>query len=97
MRKIEREKKTVRTMIEHYSRYKLKQKDIPEEYQRLAEYACKRLERCKFGDNKTACKKCPIHCYAPREREMIRKIMRWSGPRMLLFSPISAIRHLLNR
>ncbi|MDD7317298.1 MAG: nitrous oxide-stimulated promoter family protein [Prevotella sp.] len=95
--KIEREKKTVRMMIEHYSRRKLKQENVPEEYLRLAEYACRRLDRCRFGEQKTSCKTCPVHCYAPHERDMIRQIMRWAGPRMLLFAPIAAIRHMLGR
>ncbi|MBO5824973.1 MAG: nitrous oxide-stimulated promoter family protein, partial [Prevotella sp.] len=42
-----------------------------------------------------SCKKCHTHCYAPKEREAIRRIMRWAGPRMLLYAPVAAIRHLL--
>ena len=97
MTKIEREKKTVRKMIELYCRHRLKQDTMPEEYQRLAEFACRRLDHCKYGDNKSACKNCPTHCYAPKEREQIRKIMRWAGPRMIFYSPIDATRHLFNK
>ena len=54
MSRIEREKQTVRKMIELYCRHRLKQVNIPEEYQHLAEFACRRLDHCKYGEKKTA-------------------------------------------
>ena len=96
MSKIQREKQTVRKMIELYCRHHLKQDTMSDEYQHLAEFACRRLDHCKYGEQKTACKDCPTHCYAPKEREQIRRIMRWAGPRMIIYSPIDAIRHLFN-
>ena len=96
MNKIDREKKTVCLMIRLYCRHKLKEKDMPDEYLQLADYAC-RLDRCKFGEKKTTCRKCPVHCYAPAQREKIRAVMRWSGPRMLFYAPIEAIRHMIDK
>lgn len=93
--KIEREKDTIRFMIDLYCRKKLKTKCIPEEYKELTEYALQRLDRCKFGDKKSSCKKCPIHCYKIDKRQEIRMIMRWAGPRMLYYAPIVAIKHLV--
>ncbi len=97
MTRIEREKQTVRKMIELYCRHRLKTDTIPEQYQHLADFACRRLDHCRYGENKTACKDCPTHCYAPAEREIIREVMRWTGPRMVIYSPIAAIRHLFNK
>ncbi len=97
MNRIEQEKETVGKMIELYCRHRLKADTVPEEYQHLAEYACRRLDHCRYGENKTACKDCPTHCYAPAEREQIREVMRWAGPRMLLYSPKDAIRHFWQR
>ena len=97
MGRIEREKQTVRKMIELYCRHHLKQDTMTDEYQHLAEFACRRLDHCKYGEKKTACKNCPTHCYAHNEREQIRKIMRWAGPRMIFYSPIEAIRHFIHR
>ena len=94
MTRIEREKQTVRKMIELYCRHHLKERTMPEEYQHLAEFACHRLDHCKYGEQKTACKDCPTHCYAPKEREQIREIMRRVGPRMILYSPKDAIIHI---
>lgn len=62
--------------------------------QALLDYAHKRLEHCKFGEDKPSCARCPVHCYKPAMREQIRQVMRYSGPRMLLHNPIMAIRHL---
>lgn len=97
MNKIEKDKRIVRQMIALYCRHHLGEATVPERYQRLADYACRRLDGCKFGDKKKACKYCPIHCYAPKQREEIRKIMRWAGPRMIFYSPKAAIMHLLGK
>lgn len=93
MKKIDREKKTVRMMIELYCRHHLHQKSLSPDYQQLADYAWQRLDHCHFGENKPVCKACPIHCYAPKEREAIRKVMRWTGPRMMIFAPKAAFIH----
>lgn len=60
----------------------------------LAEYASQRLSRCRFGAQKPTCARCPVHCYAPRQREEIIQIMRYAGPRMLLHHPVWALMHL---
>jgi hypothetical protein len=93
MNRIDREKKTVQMMIEIYCRRHLKQTTIPEEYQQLIAYAHNRLSHCRFGENKNVCKKCPIHCYAPKERQQIREVMRWVGPRMMIYAPKETIIH----
>ena len=36
-----------------------------------------------------------LHCYKPDMRERMRKVMRWAGPRMILYDPIEAIKHLI--
>lgn len=62
----------------------------------LLRYAHARLDHCPFGEKKSACKECTVHCYKPVMRERMRQVMRFSGPRMLLYAPWQAIRHLLN-
>ena len=95
--RIDREKRTVSRMITLYSKHKLGMKEIPSELHELEEYAHQRLSRCKFGEHKPSCKRCPVHCYNPVMRQKIREIMRWAGPRMLLYDPIAAIRHLIGK
>lgn len=96
-KKIEKEKEVVRLMIKLYCHKRLKLPYIPEKYAELTEYAIRRLDMCKFGNAKTSCKKCPIHCYKKDKREEIREIMRWAGPRMIFYAPTAAIKHLFGR
>lgn len=60
----------------------------------LLEYAHARLSNCPHGEGKKSCKLCAIHCYAPEYKERIRIVMRYVGPRMIKYHPVSAIRHL---
>ena len=105
--RIEREKQIVQKMIAIYCRHHLKQApaaegtgpeaSTAEEYQQLAEYACQRLDHCRFGEQKPVCEKCTVHCYAPKERQLIKEVMRWVGPRMMLYSPKDALFHVFNK
>ena len=87
----------VRKMIGLYCRHRLHQDTLPEEYQHLADFACRRLDHCRYGEKKTACKDCPTHCYAPKERAQIREVMRWVGPRMTFYSPKDAVVHIFQK
>lgn len=46
-------------------------------------------------DPKPACKHCPQHCYAPAYRAQIRKVMRYSGRRLILSGRLDYLWHLL--
>nr|WP_246021822.1 nitrous oxide-stimulated promoter family protein [Paenibacillus zeisoli] len=63
----------------------------------LHEYAMKRLSLCQFGEEKSTCVECPVHCYKPKQRLQIKEVMRYSGPRMLMSHPVLAIWHLLDQ
>lgn len=63
--------------------------------QELADYARLRSEKCPFMETKTFCANCKVHCYKPAMREQIRQVMRFSGPRMLLYHPVPAVWHLI--
>ena len=45
-------------------------------------------------ETKTFCSNCRVHCYRSEMREEIRKVMRFSGPRMFFYHP-AAIRHVI--
>lgn len=62
----------------------------------LLEYSRKRLAGCTFGAEKPTCVNCPIHCYAPAQREATRGVMRYAGPRMLLRHPLLALAHVID-
>ena len=98
MTRIEREKKTVKIMIEIYCRKKHKHKDgLCDECTELLDYAHKRLRFCKFGENKSTCGKCPIHCYKKDMKAKIKDVMKFSGPRLIIYNPLELIRHALNK
>ncbi len=63
--------------------------------QSLISHAEKKLDRCVYGQDKPACKDCPIHCYKPIYREQTKVIMKYAGPKMLFKHPILTIIHLM--
>lgn len=96
MSRIEREKRVVSQMLTLYCRAHHGPQPLCPDCRELQAYAWRRLERCRFGEAKTACQHCPLHCYAPARREAIRRVMRYAGPRMLFRHPLAALRHLLD-
>lgn len=92
-KKRENEKQTVRLMIEIYCRRNHRSNGLCGECGELAEYAEMRVERCPYMETKTFCSKCKTQCYNTKMREKIRKVMRFSGPRMIFYSPVLVIRH----
>lgn len=91
-----KEQETVEEMISLYCRKKHKSKDgLCKDCRELADYAKQRSEKCPFMENKTFCSACEVHCYSPVMRGKIKKVMRFSGPRMLFHHPVMAFRHLM--
>lgn len=92
--RIEEEKRTVEFMIRLYCKHKEGNSSLCPSCQSLLIYAQQRLSHCPFGEKKTSCRQCPVHCYKPEMRKKMQEIMRYTGPRMLLYSPWKAILHL---
>jgi hypothetical protein len=63
----------------------------------LLAYAGQRLLRCPYGEDKPACTRCPIHCYKRTQREQVRAVMRYAGPRMLWRHPLQALLHMVDK
>jgi len=95
-KKREREKRTVSLMIQIYCQKKHNSgKDLCDECRKLNDYAISRSDHCPFMESKTFCSNCKVHCYKPEMREKIRKVMRFSGPRMIFYHPVMAVRHVI--
>lgn len=95
--RIAREKKTILAMINLYCKKNHNSNgSLCDSCNDLKDYALKRLDYCPFGENKPVCNDCEIHCYKKDKREEIKKVMRFSGPRMLFYHPILAIQHLID-
>ncbi|CUP78359.1 hypothetical protein BH721_01855 [Clostridium baratii] len=94
--RIEKEKEIVKLMIEIYcsKNHKTNDKKLCSECEELLEYAHKRLSYCKFGNEKSSCSKCPIHCYKKDMKIKIKEVMRFSGWRLIVYKPYEFVRHI---
>lgn len=95
-KRIQRENKTVAAMIQLYCRARHQTSHLCESCQQLAHYTRKRNAFCPFADKKPVCNRCQVHCYSPKYRQQIKKIMRYAGPRMLYHHPWLALRHMID-
>ncbi|WP_392552793.1 nitrous oxide-stimulated promoter family protein [Orbus wheelerorum] len=93
---IEQEKLTITCMISLYCKKKHGQfeKQLCVTCEDLKRYAIARLILCRYGEQKSTCEKCLTHCYRKDYKEKIKNVMRFSGPRMILYHPQMALKHL---
>jgi len=95
--RLSREGKTLLTMISMYCSSRHGSTDSCRECDALGDYAISRLDKCPFGEGKTVCSLCLVHCYKPEMRQKIREAMRYAGPRMMPRHPLMAINHILDK
>jgi hypothetical protein len=89
------EKKTVAAMVRIYcAEHHPDQRGLCTVCGTLLAYSNARLDACPYGAGKPTCRECPIHCYRPAEREAMRQVMRFAGPRMMLRHPWLSMVHL---
>ncbi len=104
-RKIDYEKKMVFYMIKLYCMHNHKEyhkiynktfgsKSICKECEDVYNYACERTSKCRFISTKTFCSACTSHCYKKDMKEKIKKIMFFSGKRMIFHNPAVALKHI---
>lgn len=91
------EKQVVQKMVRLYCRHKEGNRELCAACRELEEYALARLDHCPFGEQKGACRTCSVHCYKPDMQKRMQQVMRYAGPRMILFHPLDAIRHLMGK
>jgi len=94
--RIKRERTTVRAMVRMFCRHHHGSPKLCGECSELADYADRKLDLCPYSGEKPACTNCPIHCYRPEERERMREVMRFAGPRMMWRHPYLAVSHFLD-
>lgn len=92
---IEKERRTVEFMIKYYCRRKHKKVEICQDCSDLLKYIEGRLNKCMYEERKPVCKSCKTHCYSKLNREKIREVMRFTGPRMIFVNPPMALDHFL--
>jgi len=97
-KRLQREARTVDAMLQIYCRQQHgSQNGLCDSCASLNQYADQRLKACPFGEGKTVCSKCPVHCYSPAKREQIRQVMRFTGPRMLWSHPWLTLIHFRDK
>lgn len=96
MKHLDRERRTIRKMVEIYCHDHHGSSGLCEECSVFMNYADVRLDKCPFGDEKPTCSNCPVHCYKPHYRDQAKAIMRYAGPRMLLRHPLLTIAHYID-
>ena len=96
MKKLSQEKETIRAMIRIYCRSQHQGDPLCEGCLELSVYADQRLDQCPYGEGKPTCQNCPIHCYQKEQRELIKEVMRFAGPKMIWHHPLMAFRHLIH-
>ena len=74
--------------------YKIKHSCLCQDCYELMQYTLYRLSKCPFKENKGFCSFCKINCYKSDMREKMRKVMRYSGYRMVFRHPIIVMAHL---
>jgi hypothetical protein len=96
--RINQQKKAISAMIKIYCNKKHNTKgDLCTDCREILNYALLRLDNCKFGNNKPNCSDCKIHCYKKEMREKITEIMKYSGPRVIVYNPKIALEHLISK
>ena len=92
------EEKTVSLMVALYCRKNHGRDEILcNSCTSLLEYASTRFANCPLQPNKPVCSNCTVHCYTPQKREAIRRIMRFSGPRMVFRHPGIVLAYLMKK
>ena len=85
--RLKEEAMTIEAMVRLYCRkHHLPDEDgLCEDCRSFLEYAKKRLACCPYGGEKPVCAKCRIHCYKPEMKVRQREVMRYAGPRKLMY------------
>jgi len=62
----------------------------------LLSYVKERIDKCIYNENKTVCSKCKLYCYKRSVKEMMKRITKYSSPRMVLWHPIITLRYIID-
>ena len=96
MYNIENEKRILKLMITIFCKKLHKNSQLCDNCTQLLQYANERVEKCPFKESKSFCSNCKVHCYNSDMREKIREVMRFSGPIMIFYHPIIAVKHIIS-
>ena len=95
--KRQKEKEGITFMIEFYCHHKHRtpKGQLCPECQELVDFSYMRIDKCPFMETKTFCSECKVQCFRsrPEMQKRIENVMRYSGPRMIVYNPKSVLKH----
>ncbi len=95
--RILREQRTFQAMIQIYCRDHHAPLDARcPNCEALRAYAMQLLDHCVFQGEKPTCVKCPVHCYKKGQRERVKVVMRYAGPKMVIIHPLMTALHWID-
>lgn len=95
--RIDREKRVINLMISRYCKDHHHSTELCKECSDLRDYAFKRLMSCPFAEKKPVCSRCTIHCYNKNQKEKIKEVMRYSGPKMIFNHPMDTLIYFFDK
>lgn len=98
IKRLVREKKIISVMVNMYCR------DVHHSPGALCadcsdalQYANRHIDRCPFKEEKPTCSICIVHCFRAPQKDTIKTIMRYAGPRMAWRHPLLSITHFFDK
>ncbi len=86
--------KVIEIMLRIYcKRNHLNQPTLCKECLDLINYTRNRISACPYLPDKPTCRECSVHCFKNEYRERIKAVMRYSGPRMIVYHPLIKLLH----
>lgn len=84
-------------MIEIYCKHKHSYNgSLCKDCQEMKDYANMKIDKCPHIESKTFCSSCKTHCYEKLHRKKIREIMKYSGPRIIVYHPVATVKHIIS-
>lgn len=90
------EKRLLGQMVKIYCRGNHGTKVLCEACEALLSYAEGKTDKCPRMAVKKFCSGCPHPCYGPVQRDAIKAVMKYSGPRLIVYAPIKMIQHVFD-
>lgn len=63
----------------------------------LLDYALIKIDNCRYGNLKPDCSSCTTHCYKHDMQTFVKKVMRYSGPRMIFYHPLTSLLYIYRK
>lgn len=92
---IAKELETIEAMVQIYCRARHGQNSLCPDCKEFIDYARKRLACCPYGSQKPVCQKCKCHCFGGTNKQKVKEVMAFSGPRLIFKRPGLLVRHLI--